>query len=220
MWVLETKAFTRRHNTEGKLSKTILGFIYSTVTDAKPTFWPPAPIKINSSQTTTVTQEKQKTTTTGLPQTEEIALSTTHTSTFGLRNGEVVSSSSSQSKVNLVVVILSALSGVLFATLALLAVFFLLSRRRRYANLFSFSDFEVILHNCAFGGLLNIIYMTPNLSILFTSVLRASWHVVKIFSMPFLHVVRTQLSYYVRTTKLCPQEEIHIRLSMLILFSL
>lgn len=78
----------------------------------------------------------------------------------------------------------------------------------------------MILHNCAFGGLLSVIYMTPNLSILFTSVLRASWHVVKIFSMPFLHVVRTQLSYYVRTTKLCPQEEIHIRLSMLILFSL
>ncbi|XP_029196991.1 uncharacterized protein LOC114962203 isoform X2 [Acropora millepora] len=100
-------------------------------TNAKPTFRPPAPIKINPSRTTTVTQEKQETTTTGLPQTEEIALSTTHTSTFVLRNGEVVSSSSSQSKVNLVVVILSALSGVLFATLALLAVFFLLSRRRR-----------------------------------------------------------------------------------------
>lgn len=140
MWVLETKAVTRRHNTGGKLSKTILGFIYSTVTDAKPTFRPPAPIKINSSQTTTVTQEKQETTTTGLPQTGEIALSTTHTSTFGLQNSGVGSSSSSKSKVNLVVVILSALSGVLFATLALLAVFFLLSRRRRYANLFSFSD--------------------------------------------------------------------------------
>lgn len=183
MWVLGTKAVSRRHNTEGKLSKTILGFIYSTVTDAKPTFRPPAPIKISFTQTTTVKQMKQETRTTGLPQTEEIALSTTHLSTFGVRNGGVVSSSSSQSKVNLVVVILSALSGVLFATLALLTVFFLLSRRRRYANLFSFSEFEVILHNSAFGGLL-IIYMTPNLSILFTSV-RASWHVVKIFSMPF-----------------------------------
>lgn len=100
-------------------------------TDVKPTSQAPISSKRNHTQNITIGYRTERTTTTALLETEQSTLPNMLLTTFSANSGVVVLSSSNQPKVNLIVVVLAALSGVLFGFLALLAVFLLLWRRRR-----------------------------------------------------------------------------------------